>query len=599
MKVKVLAALLALSFLTALILPAAAHAESLTLEPTTGTVGAEIKIPAFCQYGEGEYFLYWGDSNQLVQQGTISKMGCQPLTFKAPQSPRGKQLVTLKVGSKSFQKEFTVQGSISLGVKKGMVGTEVTVQGNGFDSRETGIKIIYNSNEVASGIEASAGGSWLYTLKIPASNRGNHSVSASGATTPSTEIKEQIFTVTPSFSINPNSGWVGRVVTVSGAGFGGGETNVSVIYDDLVVKSNISADLNGAWQSSFSIPASSKGTHQVDARGATTTLEDVPDAVFTVSPGIKVEQASGRLGDIINIGDTLYVNGVGFQENETNIKVTFDDTQAVGSITADAHGSWSTQFTVPPATKGEHVVDASGDATRADDVSQYIVVITPELAINPVSGSVGENTLLTGSGFGANQALTITYDARKVESSATTDGKGSFSTSFKPPSSGAGSHLVTVSDGTQAVASTPFTIESIAPAAPSPVSPAAGTKIGLFENKPIDFKWSVVEDPSGVAYSFEMSQKADFSGSVVRKEGLDQPEYIMLPNEKPQAGDYFWRVKAVDLAGNAGEWSQSQFISFTGFDFWPIVGIIAGLVVVGLIIWRVRAISKKGGWSSS
>ena len=599
MKVKVLASLLALCFLTVLILPAAAHAESLTLDPTSGRVGTDVKIPAFCQYGEGEYFLYWGDSNQLIQQGTISKMGCQPLVFEVPQSPRGKQMVTLKVGSKSFQKEFTVLGTISIGVKKGMVGTEVAVKGDGFDARETGIKIIYNSNEAASGIEANAGGSWLYTLKIPASNRGNHSISASGSTTPSSEIKEQIFTVTPSFSINPNSGWVGRVVTVSGAGFGGGETNIAVIYDDIVVKTNISADLNGSWQSSFSIPASSKGTHKVDAKGATTALEDVPDAVFTVSPGIKVEQASGRLGDIINIGDTLYVNGVGFQENETNIKVTFDDTQAVGNITADAHGSWSTQFSVPAATSGEHVVDSFGDATKADDVSQYIVVITPEVTINPVSGSVGENTLLAGSGFGANQSLTITYDARKVESAATTDGKGSFSTSFKPPSSNAGSHLVTVSDGTQAVASTTFTIESIAPAAPSPVSPAAGTKIGLFENKPIDFKWSAVDDPSGVTYSFEMSRNADFSGSVVRKDGLDQPEYVLPSGEKPQAGDYFWRAKAVDLAGNAGEWSQSQFISFTGFDFWPIVGIIAGLIVVGLIIWRVRAISSKGGWSSS
>ncbi|MDD5398828.1 MAG: IPT/TIG domain-containing protein, partial [Dehalococcoidia bacterium] len=307
MKVKVLASLLALCFLTVLILPAAAHAESLTLDPTSGRVGTDVKIPAFCQYGEGEYFLYWGDSNQLIQQGTISKMGCQPLVFEVPQSPRGKQMVTLKVGSKSFQKEFTVLGTISIGVKKGIVGTEVAVKGDGFDARETGIKIIYNSNEAASGIEANAGGSWLYTLKIPASNRGNHSISASGSTTPSSEIKEQIFTVTPSFSINPNSGWVGRVVTVSGAGFGGGETNIAVIYDDIVVKTNISADLNGSWQSSFSIPASSKGTHKVDAKGATTALEDVPDAVFTVSPGIRVEQASGRLGDIINTGDTLYV----------------------------------------------------------------------------------------------------------------------------------------------------------------------------------------------------------------------------------------------------------------------------------------------------
>jgi len=600
MKVKVLAALLALCFLTALMLPAAAMAESLTLDPTSGRVGSEVKIPAFCQYGEGEYFLHWGDSNQLIQQGSISKSGCQPLTFKVPQSPRGKQLVTLKVGSKTFQKEFTVLGTISLGAKKGTVGGEVAVQGDGFDARETGIKILFNGSEVASGIEANSGGSWLYTLKVPAASKGNHAVTAGGATTPTGEIKEHIFMITPSFSINPNSGWVGRVVSVSGAGFGSGETNIAVIYDDLIVKTNISADLNGSWQSSFSIPASSRGTHKVDARGATSTLDEVPDTVFTVSPGIKVEQASGRLGDIIKTGDTLYVNGVGFQENESNIRVTFGDTQVMGGITADAHGSWSTQFTVPAATRGEHVVSSFGDATRAGDVSQYIVVITPEIAINPVGGSVGENTLLTGSGFGAAQALTITYDSKQVESSAASDSMGSFSTSFKPPASSAGSHVVTVSDASQAAASTTFTIESVAPATPSPVSPAAGARIDLFENKPIDFRWSVVEDPSGVTYSFEMSRNSDFSGSVVRKEGLTQPEYLMPSGEKPQPGDYFWRVKAVDLAGNAGEWSQSQFISFSGFDFiWPVVGIVAGLVVVGLIIWRIRAISKKGGWSSS
>ena len=600
MRVKVLAALLALSFVTAIVLPYAAQAESLVLEPVQGAVGSDVKIPAFCQYGEGEYFLYWGVDNQLIQQGTIAKASCQPLVFKVPQTPRGKHLVTLKVGNKSFQKEFTALGTMSIGAKKGPVGTEVAVQGNGFNSGETGIKIIYNSNPIATGIQATSGGSWLYTLKIPPSSKGNHSISASGSTTPATEVKEQIFAVTPSFSINPNSGWVGRVVTASGEGFGAGETNIAVIYDDTVVKTNISADLNGSWQSSFSVPASSKGPHKVDARGATTTVEDVQDANFTVSPGIKVEQASGRLGDVITTGDTLFVNGVGFQENEGNVRVIFDGLQAVGNIAADAHGSWATQFSVPAATRGEHTVDSFGDATRVEDVADYIVVITPEVAINPAGGSVAENALLTGSGFGASQPLTITYDSKKLESSATSDGKGSFSTSFKPPVSGAGSHLVTVSDGTMAMASATFTIESTPPGVPSPVSPAAGTKIALFDSKPIDFRWSVVEDPSGVSYSFEMSNKADFSGTVVRKEGLATPEYLLPAGEKPQAGEYYWRVKAIDLAGNAGEWSQSQLITFTGLDFiWPIVGIIAILAVVGLVVWRVRAISSKGGWSSS
>lgn len=600
MKVKTLAALLALAFISALILPTATQAESLTIEPVQGAVNSDVKIPAFCQYGEGDYFLYWGEGNQLIKQGNVTKMGCQPIIFQVPQSPRGKHMVTLKVGSKSFQKEFTVLGSITIGTKKGTADTSVSVQGYGFDARETGIKIMYDGNSVASGIEATASGSWLYTLKIPASSKGNHPITASGSSTPASEAKEQVFTVTPSMLINPASGWVGRVISVSGSGFGSAETNIAVLYDDLLVKTNMSADLGGSWQTSFSIPASSKGVHKVDARGATTALEDVTDAQFTVSPGIKVEQASGRLGDVINVGDTLFVNGFGFMENEPNIRVTFDGLQVIGSITADAHGSWSTQFAVPASTKGEHTVDSFGDATKSGDVSAYTVVITPELAINPASGAVGENTLLTGSGFGASQLLTITYDAKKITSSATTDSKGSFSTAFKPPASGSGSHLVTVSDGTQTIGSVSFTIESTAPQAPSPISPEAGFKVGIFENKPIEFKWSAVEDPSGVVYALEISQKADFSGSVVRKDNLEKPEYTLPASEKPQQGEYYWRARATDLAGNASEWSRSQLIMFTGFDFaWPIVGVIAGLAILGLVIWRIRAISSKGGWSSS
>ena len=600
MKVKASAALLALMFISALILPAAAQAESLTLEPVQGAVNSDVKIPAFCQYGEGEYFLYWGEGNQLIKQGSVTKTGCQPITFQVPQSPRGKHMVTLKVGSKSFQKEFTVLGSNTIGSKKGTAGTELAVQGYGFNARETGIKVMMDGNAVASGIEATASGSWLYTLKVPASSKGNHPITASGSSTPASEAREQVFSVTPSMSINPSSGWVGRVINAAGSGFGSAETNIAVLYDDLLVKTNVSADLSGSWQVSFSIPASSKGVHKVDARGATTTLEDVTDAQFTVSPGIKVEQASGRLGDVINVGDTLFVNGFGFLENEPNIRVTFDGLQAVGGITADAHGSWSSQFAVPASTRGEHAVDSFGDATKSGDVSAYTVVITAELSINPAGGAVGENTLLTGSGFGASQPLTITYDARKITSSATTDSKGSFSTAFKPPASGTGNHLVTVSDGTQAIGSITFNIESTAPQAPSPISPEAGFKAGVMESKPIDFKWSAVEDPSGVVYALEMSQKADFSGSVVRKDNLEKPEYTLPAGDKPQPGEYYWRVRATDLAGNAGEWSRSQLIVFSGFDFvWPIVGVIAGLAVIGLVIWRIQAISNKGGWSSS
>ena len=564
------------------------------------TVGSSVKIPAFCQYGYGEYFLHFGAQNQLIAQGTVKTGNCQPISFKVPQSPRGKQMVTLKIGTRTFQKEFTVLASISLGIKKGMVGSSVSVEGNGFDARETGIKILYDGNPAATGIEANANGSWLYTLKIPSSSRGNHAISASGATTPSSEISNQLFTVTPLIGINPTAGWVGRTINVSGYGFGAAETNISVIYDSTLVKSAITADLNGAWQTNFGVPASSRGAHKVDARGATTAIEEVPDVEFRVAPGIKVEQATGRLGDVIHIGDTLFVSGVGFQENEANIKITLDSLQVTGGIAADAQGSWSSQFTVPSASKGEHTVNAYGDATVENDVTGYTVVITPEFIINPTEGAVGENTLLTGSGFGPSKPLSIFYDSKKMDTSTTTDPKGSFSTAFKPPVSNAGTHIISVSDATQAAASASFTIESTPPSVPATISPEAGSKFSLFDNQPVDFRWSVVEDPSGVVYALELSQKADFSGSMIRKDNIDKPIYTMSSTERPGAGEYYWRVKAIDLAGNASGWSQAQLIVITGFDLmWLIVGGIAVLAIIGIVIWRIRAISKKGGWSSA
>jgi hypothetical protein len=234
-------------------------------------------------------------------------------------------------------------------------------------------------------------------------------------------------------------------------------------------------------------------------------------------------------------------------------------------------------------------------------VSGYIVVVSPEVTINPNSGSVNENTVLSGKGFGANQPLTIMYDSRKMETGTTTDAKGSFSTSFKPPPSGSGRHLITVSDLTQAVDSTGFTIEATAPSVPKPSTPAAGASFGMFDNQPVKFTWTEVEDPSGIKYNFEMSNKGDFSGTLLRRDNLDKAELTLLSKERPGTGDYYWRVKAIDGAGNNSEWSQSQLLTFSGLDFlfWP-AAIAAGvLIILGLVIWRIRVISKKGGWTAS
>jgi len=581
------------------LLPAPVHAFTLGLEPVSGPVGSDVKIPAFCQYGEGEYYLYWGDDNQMIAQGVVESKSCAPITFKVPQAARGKHTVTLKVGNKSFSRDFTVTASIVLGTKKGPVDSRVTVYGYGFDNQEGGIRIIYDGNTVASGIQANRSGTWQYTLAIPLSSRGSHPVSASGPTTTAQEVGNKVFEVTPSISVNPDSGWVGRIINVSGRGFAPGESGIAVIYDGTTVKSGIMADIAGSWQASFSVPPSGRGAHKLDARGNFTGQDDVPEVSFTVAPGLRVEQASGKLGEMIHVGEMLLVTGIGFQANETGISVTFDGTRVVEGLTADANGSWSASFTVPAASQGEHAVKASGDITRTDEATPYIIVLTPRLRINPDSGAIGQSMLLSGDGFSSNRPVTIYYDSKKMTAGVSTDFRGNFSTTFQPPPCTAGRHSLTVVDEGGAASTVSITIESEPPGVPSLISPPAGEVFSLFENKPVEFSWSSVEDASGVVYTFELSQQASFSGSVIRRENLEKPAFTLQAGQRPGPGEYHWRVRAIDLAGNAGEWSRVQTIEFSGFAYlWIAAAGLGVILLVVLIVWRIRAISKKGGWSN-
>ena len=594
-KVKASATVLALLSLAICLIPTSIDAAgSLSFSPSQGTVGTKVAIPAMCGYGEGQYYLYWGEAEQLLSQGELVE-GCASLTFTIPEAARGEHKVTLRIGTESFERNFTVMPSISLSTNEGTVGSNLTVTGKGFNSNESAININYDGSPVETEIKAGSKGSWQSTFNVPASSRGEHIIDAEG-TTPATEVDDQIFTVTPQINISPTSGWVGTVISIAGTGFGSGETNIKVTYDGLATKTGITSDATGSWQSSFSIPTSAKGSHKIDAYGATTTEADVAEVTFTVSPGIKLELASGHLGGNIHIGDSLWVSGVGFEVNEAEIKITFDGTMIASGITADAKGSWSTQIEVPPSTKGEHTVDASGDTTKASDVADTIIVISPEMEINPTSGAIGDDVIVSGAAFGGNQALTISYDGNQVAAGSTTNAKGNFTASFKVPKSQAGDHTVTVTDAVASVASSTFSVESTPPPTPQPLSPEAGSRIGFVGKTVITFDWSDVDDPSGIWYLLEVSQSADFSGVMTHKEGLTQSQYTLTGDEALAKGEYYWRVKAIDGAENQGEWTNGQFFKVGVTEWWLLaVIIIAGIGIIG-IIWRIVHISRRGSW---
>lgn len=595
MKIKISSILLALSMLSIWLMPATVRAYNLTLEPTQGPVGTEVTIPATCTYGSGDYQLYWGEAdNKLLDQGAIDD-SCMSIIFTVPEATKGNHKVTLKIAGNSFDREFNVMPSITLSSEHGITDSDLTITGTGFNSNEPDIQITYDGNPATDAVKADSNGSWQHTLKVPNSTRGEHIIDA-GGTTPASEVEDRIFTVTPKTSLSPTSGWVGTKVNIAGNGFAGGETNIVVTYDGMAAKTGVAADSQGSWETTFSIPTSSKGSHKVGVYGAVTPKTDTAEITFTVSPGIKLDLVTGHLGDSIYPGDNLWISGFGFEENEAGIKITFDGMLVASGFNADAQGSWTTRFEVPPSPGGEHAVNASGDTTQSGDIADALLVVSPAIDINSTSGAIGDEVTISGTGFGKSQTLNITYDGRQMVTDSTSDAKGDFTATFKIPESPAGNHTITVMDATASAVSASFTVESTPPATPQLLSPEAGSKVGFIGETIITFDWSDIDDPSGVHYLLEISESPDWTGSILRKESLTQSQYTLSENEALARGEYYWRVKAIDGAENQSAWSTEQLVKSGSMELWLLIVIILGVIGVTAIVWRVLSISRKGGW---
>jgi hypothetical protein len=93
-------------------------------------------------------------------------------------------------------------------------------------------------------------------------------------------------------------------------------------------------------------------------------------------------------------------------------------------------------------------------------------------------------------------------------------------------------------------------IETIAPPAPSLVSPSDGTITS--DNTPT-FVWTSVTDPSGVTYRIQVDNDPDFSSPEVNVAGLTDDIYT---SSALVSENYSWRVRAVDGAGNPSGWSS-------------------------------------------
>jgi hypothetical protein len=561
---------------TTLSLPSTVY--NITLRPDCGVCGFLLPagvcgevITATALVGtNGTYCISWDSLTNALVKFTAPVPGAYEVTFFLPQATKGFHNVYL-VDAAYAQKAsatFEVKPSATIAPETGPVGTNVTLNGYGFVAGQQ-IQVEFKGAVIQT-TTATAVGNWTVTYTVPPTPAGGYTfdVYAMEGQLRASWVRKD-FKVTPRITVTPSSGTVGKTIEIAGTGFASKEKDVVVTFDGKVLKGITYAEENGSWNVIIAVPPVQKGSHIIDASGASTRARDVPNVEFVVNPGILVEPISA------NVGDTITVKGGGFAPGETGIRIYFDQADVTPTtITTDMSGCWESSFTLPTSAHGSHIVSASGDITLPA-VTNTVNTKARMLEISPTEGAPGDSISLYGDGFHASQGLTVSVGGVTASGDMTSQPNGNIGITFRVPRGTVeGQQEVWVTDEGGATGSTNLTvIAKTLPVIPLPISPKDSTlRSGM-----VTFRWQGMTVSTGYSYTLEITGE----GSNLPKTTTEST-YPLTQNEALGKGTYHWRVKVVDDYGNEGPWSES--IEFRVSPIPPWVWVVVGLVVLIVLL---------------
>ena len=246
------------------------------------------------------------------------------------------------------------------------------------------------------------------------------------------------FSVASAFTLGATAGYVGDVVSVTGSGF---TANSSVLfYWDISTVSfaSFTSTAAGAISGTITIPPTYRGSHTISTSSSGASTQS-----FLVYSKLVITPTSGGVGDTVSLTGTGFgaSNSVAITVDSASVTATTPVTPYTGST-----GSFSCTFVMPSGARGSHTVQATDSGGYA--VATF--TIGQKITLTPTSGGVGDNVIVSGSGFTAYQTISFKLDGSALTvspSTVTSDSAGAFSNvSFTIPSLGGGAHLVRATD---------------------------------------------------------------------------------------------------------------------------------------------------------
>jgi hypothetical protein len=501
-------------------------------------------------------------------------------TFSVPATAKGAHTLSVQVGSGSASTTtITIKEKVTdMTPTNGPGGTVVKVSGTGF---APGSATVTFDGESIGTITVESNGSFTNaTFVVPESaSSGEHAVTIQGAAAPS-------FTIDPKLSLTPGAGVFNDTISITGSGFGAQKT-ITVIIDNTYSLTTATSDAQGNFTATFTVPNLPKGQHTVKASDSESKSAETQ---LTINQNFSIGVSTGKAGDKISL------LGTGFAANR-QVTLSFGGaavTTDPATLSTDQYGSFSGFFTVPASVSGAITISASDGANSADASFTAQATASISAATSSQPGYVGMDVTASGTGFKASSAVGIYFDNNTTATAVgATNAQGTFSVDFKVPAVAKGNHTIRVSDGVTTKEFS-FVMEGTAPPVPALLSPETASKA----SQPVTFNWNAVTDQSGVTYEFQLSQDASFATLILEQKSMTEttltlPEDQKLPSASGEDA-YKWRVRAIDGAGNASDWSSPYTFNIgTVWPSWLIhvwygLGILVALVL-GLWLGRRMA----------
>ena len=437
---------------------------------------------------------------------------------------------------------------ITLIPSSGAVGTTITISGTVFDSyKGDTIHIFFDTREIDfSPITVPSGGSFTTPPFVIPSDAapGKHEIGVKRQTTDSSFFISTFFTVdATALTLDAVEGPTSTAINISGSGFYISSPVTLYYFNPNAQKiATVTASPTGKFVRSFIIPPGPGGLHKITGSNDQGNSAEVQ---YKVLSQIKLNLDSAGPGDSLN------VQGAGFAAS--SIVNIFFGSLNVATAGTDALGNFESEFNVPDVKPLSYDIKSQDDKGNTS-TSRFTVTAGAKLSVD--TGSVGSQLTVRGGGFKAGATITVYYDGKSIATTAA-DNNGDFTVTIIIPPSDGGIHVISISDGTTTTRELPFSVETQPPPVPALLLPldSSLTRAEAY------FDWLDVTDVSvPVTYDLEIASDRNFSTAVLHKTGLTKSQYTLTANETLAAdfknAPYFWRVKAVDGAGNVSEWSD-------------------------------------------